>query len=79
MIGLSRLREREQEGLEDAEAQAEATAAIPAVDERGGAQSERPLLEGVTPQNGGTPLLINVEAEPVRLTHDHPVEQSSLI
>ncbi|KAF9088500.1 hypothetical protein BGX29_000262, partial [Mortierella sp. GBA35] len=78
-IGFSKLKERKQEGLEDAEAQAEATAAVPVVDGRGGAQYERPLLEDVTPHNGGTPFLVNVEAEPVRLTHDRPVVQPSLI
>ncbi|KAF9083893.1 hypothetical protein BGX29_002855, partial [Mortierella sp. GBA35] len=75
-IGLSKLKERKQEGLEDAETQAEATAAVPVVDGRGGTQYERPLLEDVTP---GTPFLVNIEAEPVRLTHDHHVVQPSLI
>ncbi|KAG0351140.1 hypothetical protein BGZ54_003404 [Gamsiella multidivaricata] len=78
-IGFSQLKERRQEGLEDAETQAEATAAVPVVDGRGGAQYERPLLEDVTPHNGGIPCLVNVEAEPVRLTHDRPVVQLSLI
>ncbi|KAF9344345.1 hypothetical protein BGX26_004506 [Mortierella sp. AD094] len=58
------LKERKQEGLGDAESQAEATATVPVVDGRGDAQYERPLLEDVTPHNGGTPFLVNVEAEP---------------
>ncbi|KAG0351247.1 hypothetical protein BG005_009266 [Podila minutissima] len=78
-IGFLKLKERKPEGLEDAEAQAEATVAVPVVDGRGCSQHGRPLLEDVTPHNGGMPLLVNVEAEPVRLTHDRPVVQSSLI
>ncbi|KAG0248352.1 hypothetical protein BG011_000171 [Mortierella polycephala] len=78
-IGFSKLKERKQEGLEGAEAEAEATAAVPVVNGRGGAQYERPLLEDVTPHNGGTPFLVDVEAEPVRHTHDRPVVQPSLI
>ncbi|KAG0209498.1 hypothetical protein BGX28_010270 [Mortierella sp. GBA30] len=83
VIGLSKLKVRKQEGLEDAEAQAEAqaeaTAVVPVVDGRAGARYERPLLEDVTPHNGGTPFLINVEPEPAGLTHDRPVVQPSLI
>ncbi|KAF9104345.1 hypothetical protein BGX27_010130 [Mortierella sp. AM989] len=78
-VGFSKLKERKQGGLEDAEAQAEATAAAPVVDGRRGAHYERPLLEDMAPHNGGTPLLVNVETEPVRLTHDHPVAQQSLL
>ncbi|KAG0083596.1 hypothetical protein BGZ92_010632 [Podila epicladia] len=82
-IGFSKLKERKQEGLEDAEAQVEApveaTIAAPMLDGRGGAQYERPLLEDVTLNNGGTPLLVNVAAEPVELIRDRPVVRSSLI
>ncbi|KAF9148331.1 hypothetical protein BG015_009937 [Linnemannia schmuckeri] len=75
VIGLSKLK-RKQEVREDAEAQAEATGVVPVVDGRGaGAQFERPLLEDVPP----TPFLVNVEAEPVRQTHDRPIVQPSLI
>ncbi|KAF9324101.1 hypothetical protein BG006_000871, partial [Podila minutissima] len=63
-IGFLKLKERKPEGLEDAEAQAEATVAVPVVDGRGGSQHEHPMLEDVTPHNGGMPLLVNVEAEP---------------
>ncbi|KAI1291445.1 hypothetical protein EDD11_008926 [Mortierella claussenii] len=78
-IGFSKLKERKQEGHEDAEVQAEATTAVLVVDGRGNAQYERPLLEDVTPHNGGTPFVVNAEAEPLGLTHDRPVEQQSLI
>ncbi|KAF8949240.1 hypothetical protein BGZ47_007950 [Haplosporangium gracile] len=76
VIGFSKLKCK-QEGREDAEAQAEATGVVPAVDGRGaGAQFERSLLEDVAPS---TPFLVNVEAEPVRQTHDRPIVQPSLI
>ncbi|KAF9997467.1 hypothetical protein BGZ80_007005 [Entomortierella chlamydospora] len=78
-IGLLKLRARKQERLEDAKAQVEATAAVPVADGRGGAQYERALSEDVNSHNGGTPLLIGVEAEPARPTHDRPVVQPSLI
>ncbi|KAF9283712.1 hypothetical protein BGZ68_005201 [Mortierella alpina] len=85
-IGIWKLKERKQEGPEFAEArteaQAEAAATAPVMDGRAGAQYERPLLEDVTPHHERplledvnphherTPLLVNVEAEPVRLAHD---------
>lgn len=85
-IGISKLRERRREGLEEAEAQAEATAGVSVAVNGGrggggfGAQFGRPLLGDGTPHNNeGAPLLINVEAEPVRVNQDRPVEQSSLI
>lgn len=78
-IGFSKLKERKQEGLEDAEAQAEATASGPVVNGRGVSQSERPLLEDVTPHIGATPFLVDIEAEPVRRAHDRPLVEASLI
>ncbi|KAF9169458.1 hypothetical protein BGX21_002889 [Mortierella sp. AD011] len=78
-IGLLKLKARKQEGLEDVKAQAKATAAVPAADGRGGAQYERALLEDVNSHNGGTSLLIGVDAEPATLTLDRPVVQPSLI
>ncbi|KAF8977624.1 hypothetical protein BGZ52_006872 [Haplosporangium bisporale] len=79
VVGFSKLKERKQEGLEDAEAQAEETAAVPVADERGGIRYERPLLEDVPSHNGVPPFLISLESEPVRLAQDRPVVQSSLI
>jgi hypothetical protein len=77
VIGISKRKERKQERPDDAEAQAEATGVAPVVDGRGiGAQFERPLLGDVEPS---TPFLLNIEAEPVRLTSDRPVVQPSLI
>ncbi|KAF9958121.1 hypothetical protein BGZ72_000865 [Mortierella alpina] len=66
-IGIWKLKEQKQQGLEFAEAQTEATAAAPVVDERAGAQFERPRLEDVRPHHERTPLLVNLEPEPVSL------------
>ncbi|KAF9309201.1 hypothetical protein BG003_010034, partial [Podila horticola] len=62
-IGFSKRKEQKQEGLEDTEAHAVATAAVPVVD-GGGAQYERPLLENMAPHHGGALFLANVEPEP---------------
>ncbi|KAG0292748.1 hypothetical protein BGZ96_003728 [Linnemannia gamsii] len=78
-IGFAKLKVRKQERLEDTEAQAEATVSSPAVDGRGTAHYERPLLEDVTAHIGASPFLIDVEAEPVRRTHDRPLMEPSLI
>lgn len=43
------------------------------------AQYDCPLLEDMTPHNGGTPFLGNVTAVLVRLTHDCCMVQLSLI
>ncbi|KAG0369735.1 hypothetical protein BGX24_002312 [Mortierella sp. AD032] len=83
VIGNLRLKEKKREELDDAEAQAEAVGAVPAVvDGTGGATAQygRNLLEDVPAHSGGTPFLINVEAEPVRATNNHrPVVQPTLI
>ncbi|KAF9126552.1 hypothetical protein BGW39_006543 [Mortierella sp. 14UC] len=75
-IGISKLRERKQEGLEEAEAQTEGTATVPVmVNGR-----ELPLLVDVAPHNDGMPILIDVDAEPVRVAQDRrPVVQPTLI
>ncbi|KFH69441.1 hypothetical protein MVEG_04253 [Podila verticillata NRRL 6337] len=48
-IGFSKLKERKREGLENAEAKVEATAAVPVVDGRGDTRYDHHLLEDVTP------------------------------
>ncbi|KAG9322094.1 hypothetical protein KVV02_005578 [Mortierella alpina] len=75
-IGIRKLQEWKQQGLASSEAQAEvqaeATATVPVMGGRVGAQYERPLLEDVAPHHERTPLLVNTGAESVRLTHDQP-------
>lgn len=76
VVGLSKLKKKEQ-GFNDAEEQEEASATVPGPATREGYAFERPLLEDVPNRARESPFLLDVSAEPIRVTSEIPVEQDS--